>query len=94
MLSIEGVLVNKVGAGKPFAVEGIPMAGVDRAVRVLDGDAMDRQIDVSYGTDSKILTESCPGQPFDLGGRKMAAEADGVFVGFSDKSFVEFGFRD
>ena len=94
MLSLRQELVNKVGAGEPFAVESIPMACMDGAVWVLDGDAMDRQIDVCHSTDSKILTEGCPSQTFDLAGVKMAAEADGVFVGFGDKSFIELGLWD
>ncbi len=61
ILSIGRLLVNKVGAGKSFAIEGIPMAGVDGAVRILDGDAMDREIDVGHGTDSKILTKGSTG---------------------------------
>ena len=59
MLTIGGVLVNKVGAGEPFAVEGVPMASVDGAIGILNSDAMDRKIDVGHGTDSKILTERC-----------------------------------
>ena len=58
MLTFRDVLVNEVGAGKPFAVEGVPMAGMDRAIGILNCDAMDRQIDVGHGTDSKILTKS------------------------------------
>ncbi len=61
MLAFGSVLVNKVGAGEPFAVEGIPMTGMDGAVRILDGDAMDRKVNVIHGTDSKILTESSAG---------------------------------
>ena len=94
MLSLRKELVNKVGAGKPFPVESIPMAGMHGAVGVLHGDAMDRQIDVSHSTDSKILTKGCAGKPFDLTWSILTAEADSVFVGLSDKSFVEFGFRN
>ena len=58
MLACGNVLVNKVRAGEPFAIEGVPMAGVDGAVRILDGDAVHGQIDVCYCAYSKILTKS------------------------------------
>ena len=73
ILSFGRELVNKVGAGEPFAVQGVPMAGMDRAIGVLHGDAVDRKIDVVHGADSKILTKRGSGGPFDLARRKMAS---------------------
>lgn len=70
------------------------MAGVDRAVGVLDDDAVDGQIDVGHFPYSEILTEGGAGDPFDLAGREPAAEPDGLFERFGDKTFVDAGFWD
>ena len=65
---------------------------MDGAVGILDGDAMDREIDVGHSTDGKILTKGCAGKPFDLAGSKMASEPDRIFIRLCDKSFIELGF--
>jgi hypothetical protein len=88
---IGSLSVDKVGLGHPLAVEGVPMAGMDGAVRVLDDNAMDGQVDVGHFADSKILTEGRPGGSFDLARRKVAAEADGVFIRLGNKPFVKTG---
>ena len=51
----------------PLAVEGIPMAGMDRAIGVLDDDAVDGQINVGCFADGKFVAEGRLGDFFDLG---------------------------
>ena len=80
-----------MGAEEAFAIEGVPVRGVDRAVGVLDDDGVDGKIDVGHFADGKILTEGSAGDGLDLAGAEVAAEADGVFVRFGDETFVEFG---
>lgn len=50
-----------------FAVEGIPVAGMDRSIGVLDDDAMDGKIEVDCLSNGKITAESGPGDFLNLG---------------------------
>lgn len=87
-------LINKVGVGKPLAVEGVPMACMDGAVGILDDDAVNREKDVGRFADGEVLAKGSAGCPFDLGVGKAAGQADGVLVGLGHEPLVDARFGD
>ena len=79
---------------EPLAVQGVPVAGVDRAIGVLDDDAMDGQIDVGGLADSEVAAEGGAGDFFDLGGGITSVDPFGIMVGLSDEPLIELGSGD
>ena len=52
-------LIDENRAAELFAIESIPMAGVNGAVRIFDDDTMDRKINVSCLSDGEIMSKGC-----------------------------------
>ncbi len=64
--------IDKMGI-HPFAIESIPVAGMDRAIGVLDDNAVNREVEICRFSDSEVGAKSRSGHFFNLGKGKIGS---------------------
>ena len=66
------------------------MAGMDRAIRILDDDAVDGQVNVGCFADGKLVAEGRLGDFLNLGERIAARDPFGIAMGLGHEALVKF----